>query len=909
MAMLAVEKGPNKGAECKLPKEGEILLGRSSVCQLTIPDSKASRQHCRVEVRGEKVTVTDLDSHNGTYVNREKIALPTVLNLGDEILIGEVVIRLKEEEGDSLIGTELGGYRLEQRLGEGGMGDVYKATQISLGRTVAVKVLSEDLSKDQGFVGRFLEEARAAGRLNHPNIVHVHEVGQDKDRYFYAMEYVSGGNIGQLVEGGGTLEPKQAVKMILQAAKALEYAEKEGIVHCDVKPDNLMITSDGDVRLADLGIAKHTGELATSDDGEGVFGSPHYMSPEQSRGEAVDHRSDLYSLGCTLYRVLAGRPAFDGKTAREIMEKQVYEEATPIRKVNPATPGVLSVIISKLLEKKPGDRYQSASALIKDLEHAQEVIGEKAGPVGARVTGRQVRVRGAAGLTLTLIFGGAAAVAAVVAVVMLISHYGEPQELLNEAISLEKNGHDEGAVKAYERASRRGGSGPVGVKARKRLAALKERIDLEERTEEFKEDLSAVASKGYAGGEELAAGLNGLRQIESRKHLALEDYEAALQDLTRRLEEAALAELEQRKSDAQSLISRMEYGRAVELFEEFPECYARTPAAGGASGEIAAVKQRARDDLAAAMEKAEAMVEQVGTSPAAVADAIRLIAPFLKRTGFEDVSATAEASRRNLEKRAAAIQDEIEEKKRQARIEQANWQYDLSGMQAHLYRFADARKTARHAQVMLRQVGDNQKAAELEERVKTIQQLEILFDLLLSGLERNTIRNNKIKLPYKGEARLVGARRRSSEFILRLKGEDLLLPYGRVPPGEIVRIFKEMDLYADDHVPLAEFCMEFGFVEEALAEVYYFDRVRSAKERAAKVRKRVESRQIGLSDEKAAEVLAKVATRHAAAGRTDEARRSLGILRFRYGDTPSAGPTTIARIVKAMMAGRKKAGN
>jgi hypothetical protein len=208
---------------------------------------------------------------------------------------------------------------------------------------------------------------------------------------------------------------------------------------------------------------------------------------------------------------------------------------------------------------------------------------------------------------------------------------------------------------------------------------------------------------------------------------------------------------------------------------------------------------------------------------------------------------------------------------------------------------------------MLQQLGDEQKAAELEERVKTIKQLEILFDLLVTSIEQGEVPRNTVRLPYKGIARIAGVRRTTGEFILRLPEEDLEVPYGRIPPGEIVGVFKGMDLYPNHRVPLAEFCMEFGLVDQAREQLYYFDRVRGEKEqqRAAEIKALVEAGRSDIDDKQDAEVVAKLAIEHAEAGRTDDARKELQVLRFRYGDTPSAAPATIMRIEKAMKAGGK----
>jgi serine/threonine protein kinase len=183
---------------------------------------------------------------------------------------------------------------------------------------------------------------------------------------------VDGGSVQDLITGGKKLAESRATEIALQAARALDYAQKVGIVHCDVKPDNLMLTSSGDVRLADLGIAKQTNEKGSADQSDGVFGSPHYMAPEQARGLQLDHRSDLYSLGVTYYRMLLGRVPFNGKDAKEIMERQVFDEPEDPHNVDSTLAPMTYTILDRLMRKRPGERYQSAANLIVDLDVALE---------------------------------------------------------------------------------------------------------------------------------------------------------------------------------------------------------------------------------------------------------------------------------------------------------------------------------------------------------------------------------------------------------------------------------------------------------------------------------------------------------------------------------------------------------
>jgi serine/threonine-protein kinase len=378
MARLVVERGNEKGLSLSLdPPVNTIVIGRLKTCALVLTDGLASRQHFTIKRDGENFTITDMESHNGTFVNGSRITGEVELKLGSTIRSGETLFSLRSDsqpaEG-ALSGKRIGGYHLLKRIGSGGMGEVYQAVQIALGRQVALKILSPELTEDRSFVEKFLREARAAGKFNHPNVIHVHEVGEESGTYYYSMEYVEGGSVQDLVAKGRKLDPLQATEIILQAAHALAYAEKVGIVHCDIKPDNLMLTGEGDVRLSDLGIAKTLNAKGKAEQSDGVFGSPHYMAPEQARGLPMDHRSDLYSLGCTYYRILLGRVPFAGKDAKEIMEKQVFDECEAPWKLDHGFAPMVYTILSKLMKKRPAERYQTADALIRDLETAVSQI-------------------------------------------------------------------------------------------------------------------------------------------------------------------------------------------------------------------------------------------------------------------------------------------------------------------------------------------------------------------------------------------------------------------------------------------------------------------------------------------------------------------------------------------------------
>ncbi|MHC4202434.1 MAG: serine/threonine-protein kinase, partial [Planctomycetota bacterium] len=217
------------------------------------------------------------------------------------------------------------GYELIETIGAGSSGTVYKARQISMDRLVAIKVLPQKLAQDERFTERFMREARAVAKLNHPNVVTGIDVGEAGGVYYFVMEYVDGESVADRVRREGTVPEKEALEIARQVCLALDCAFKNGIVHRDIKPANILLTRGGEAKLADLGVARHaeTEGVAT----RRVFGTPYYMSPEQARGDAeIDTRSDIYSLGATLYHLLGGKPPFHGNAPKVVMTKQVSEE-------------------------------------------------------------------------------------------------------------------------------------------------------------------------------------------------------------------------------------------------------------------------------------------------------------------------------------------------------------------------------------------------------------------------------------------------------------------------------------------------------------------------------------------------------------------------------------------------------
>ncbi|HXF57219.1 MAG TPA: Stk1 family PASTA domain-containing Ser/Thr kinase [Actinomycetota bacterium] len=263
-----------------------------------------------------------------------------------------------------------GRYELDSLLGRGGMAEVYLGTDRVLGRRVAVKVLSPEFARDSSFVARFRREAQSAAALNHPNVVSVFDTGSDDGTHFIVMEYVEGRTLAQVIREDAPLLPERAVEIASAVAMALAVAHEHGIVHRDVKPGNIMLTRAGDVKVMDFGIARAiTGESLTQT--ATVLGTATYLSPEQAQGEAVDARSDLYSLGVVLYEMLTGTPPFTGESPVAVAYRHVAEDPVPPSRLNPDVPPDLDAVVLKCLAKNPANRYQTARELAEDLERVR----------------------------------------------------------------------------------------------------------------------------------------------------------------------------------------------------------------------------------------------------------------------------------------------------------------------------------------------------------------------------------------------------------------------------------------------------------------------------------------------------------------------------------------------------------
>lgn len=280
------------------------------------------------------------------------------------------VQRLEPELDEQKSNRQIPGYQMLSKLGAGAMATVYKAKQLSLDRTVAIKVLPQKHSNDPNFIQRFYDEGKAAAKLNHANIVGAYDVGQSGEYHYFVMEYVDGRTVYDDIANKGAYSEEEALNITTKVAEALSHAHEQGFIHRDVKPKNIMITNDGTVKLADMGLARAVSdrEAAEAEAGK-AYGTPYYISPEQIRGEIeIDFRADIYALGATAYHMVTGRVPYEGANPSAVMRKHLSEELEPPDHINESLTSGFSEIIEICMAKSPKKRYGTTEDLLHDLQ-------------------------------------------------------------------------------------------------------------------------------------------------------------------------------------------------------------------------------------------------------------------------------------------------------------------------------------------------------------------------------------------------------------------------------------------------------------------------------------------------------------------------------------------------------------
>ncbi len=335
------------------------------------------------------------DSHVARLVVERKLCTANELELvraeqkdldekGRHITLGDLLIQhgymthsqhkrlnlAMEEDSMYRPAQQIPGFQVLTKVGQGAMAVVFKAKQLSLDRIVAIKVLPKRLSENREFVDRFYREGKAAARLNHAYIVQAYDVGESGGYHYFVMEFIDGKTVYDLLADGKPLPEKDAVRIVLQCAKALQHAHDQGLIHRDVKPKNLMLTKSVDVKLADMGLAREVGDFVTATAEAGrAYGTPYYISPEQIRGEiTIDARADIYGLGATFYHMVTGKVPFDGTTPSAVMHKHLKDPLVPPDHINPALSAGVGEIIEVMMAKNPDERYPSMHEVIADLE-------------------------------------------------------------------------------------------------------------------------------------------------------------------------------------------------------------------------------------------------------------------------------------------------------------------------------------------------------------------------------------------------------------------------------------------------------------------------------------------------------------------------------------------------------------
>jgi len=301
-------------------------------------------------------------------------------------------VGLSAEGGDFLIGRTIRGCYVDRKIGEGGMGAVYHARQLSLDRSVAIKVMPTELARNKNFIQRFEREAKSLARINHPNILHIYDFGEDQALgiYFMIIEFVDGKDLGEVLRGRDTITQEEMLDILRQALLGLEMASEKGVIHRDIKPDNLMISKDGICKVSDFGLAKGYGSLDEVTSAGVRVGTPAFMSPEQCDGADVDCRSDIYSLGCTAFLALTAHLPFSGNSPFSIMLKHKTEPAPPLRKFQPDIDPRVDDLVRQMLAKRPDDRCRTLRELIDRVEELQVSLAHGV-PLPRKATGERSR--------------------------------------------------------------------------------------------------------------------------------------------------------------------------------------------------------------------------------------------------------------------------------------------------------------------------------------------------------------------------------------------------------------------------------------------------------------------------------------------------------------------------------------
>jgi len=407
---LTIRSGPDEGATAQVGS-AEFVIGRDAACDLVIAnDRRVSRRHAalRSGTNGQTVLV-DLGSANGTFVNGRRIDGPQALAGGEQIRVGDTQLsvgaeppvpdtaeRVAAPAADPRVGMTIGRYRIDDLIAVGGMGAVYLAEHLRLGKKVALKVLASRYAHDQRFRDRFVAESRMAAALDDPHVIPIYDADEVDGELFIAMKYVHGTDLATLIDDEGPLDLKRTLSTLEQVGRALDAAHARGLVHRDVKPGNVLVAGDGTdeaghAYLCDFGITKQSGDGAALTLPGQAVGTVNYMAPEQVLGEPVDGRTDIYALGCVLYECLTGAVPFRRDSQESVMWAHVNQAPPRITELRPDLPSALDMVVAKAMAKKKQARYASCAEM---AAAARVAAGPAVDTAQARQLARQATVAG-----------------------------------------------------------------------------------------------------------------------------------------------------------------------------------------------------------------------------------------------------------------------------------------------------------------------------------------------------------------------------------------------------------------------------------------------------------------------------------------------------------------------------------
>ncbi len=433
-------------------------------------------------------------------------------------------------------GHRIGGCEILDKLGTGSVGSVYRARQLGMDRLVALKILNPRHAQDPQYVQRFIAEARTAGRVNHPNVCQVYAAGEDKGLYYFSMEFVDGQSLAGTPTSGGRMPVPEALALARQVALALQAAHACGLVHRDVKPANILIAGSGDAKLVDLGLAKDTAVTGSED--PGLAGTPYYMAPEQAQSLDVDIRSDIYSLGATLYHMLVGRPPFTGPHATAVMIKHASEPLAPPAEVDPGIPKRVSALVEKMMAKAPDERQRDPDELVGEIDAAMSAKPAPAAPAawggrGGRARGRSttgprrpIRARGSKGkggaLVPAAVGGGAIVVAGLLIELFAFSGPGKAVKRGDEELRRAELLIQDGTITSLGEALAIARRVPRTLPATGEAEPIR---DAAERIEQIAENKIIMAEERY---------LDGIPQAVAGGRMTREEAEAAVAQVEQR---------------------------------------------------------------------------------------------------------------------------------------------------------------------------------------------------------------------------------------------------------------------------------------------------------------------------------------------------------------------------------------